>query len=87
MIRVKTIIENTAFQPGVYAEHGLSLWIQTDRDTLLFDTGQSKALIHNADIFETDLKNISKIIISHGHFDHTGGLRTQLEVNPKVRIF
>ncbi len=74
MIRLTTIVENTATGTGLRAEHGLSVLVETETDCLLFDTGQTDCLIHNAKVLGVDLSRIEKVVLSHGHYDHTGGL-------------
>jgi 7,8-dihydropterin-6-yl-methyl-4-(beta-D-ribofuranosyl)aminobenzene 5'-phosphate synthase len=76
-IKITTLAENSA-EMGYLAEWGLSMLIETDGIRLLFDTGMGIAAIHNAQLFDIDLATIDKIVISHGHRDHTGGLRDLL---------
>ncbi|MFB0559120.1 MAG: MBL fold metallo-hydrolase [Dehalococcoidales bacterium] len=69
------------------AEWGLSILVETDRVNILLDTGQSISAIYNADILGIDLSKINRIVLSHGHFDHTGGLRQILHrMRKKVEI-
>jgi 7,8-dihydropterin-6-yl-methyl-4-(beta-D-ribofuranosyl)aminobenzene 5'-phosphate synthase len=77
-IRITTLSENTAGQPDLLAEWGLSLFIQDDEKYILMDTGESISIFQNAEKLEIDLQKINVIVLSHGHFDHTGGLRTLL---------
>jgi 7,8-dihydropterin-6-yl-methyl-4-(beta-D-ribofuranosyl)aminobenzene 5'-phosphate synthase len=77
-IRITTLSENTAGQPDILAEWGLSLLIETDGGSILLDAGASTSVVQNADRLGIDLKKIGKIVLSHGHFDHTGGLRVLL---------
>jgi len=56
------------------AEHGFSAYIETDNGNMLFDTGKGRTVLHNARIFNKDLNRINKVILSHSHGDHTGGL-------------
>ena len=76
-IRITTLAENTA-EPGYLAEWGLSMFIEADGEKVLFDTGMGIAAVHNAGLFDIDLATIDKIVLSHGHYDHTGGLREVL---------
>lgn len=74
-IRITTLVENTAVGRKTLAEHGLSFWIQAGDQRILFDTGQTPdVLFHNAARFKIDLTTINAIVLSHGHYDHTGGL-------------
>ncbi|MBA7604588.1 hypothetical protein ES703_11713 [subsurface metagenome] len=85
-IRITTLSENTA-GGGVLAELGLSILVETDTVNVLLDTGQSISASHNADILGVDLGKIDRIVLSHGHFDHTGGLRQVLrKMRKKVEI-
>ena len=76
-IKITTLAENTA-EPGYLAEWGLSMFIEADGEKVLFDTGMGIAAVHNAGLFDIDLETIDKIVLSHGHHDHTGGLREVL---------
>ena len=72
--RVTILVDNTATVTGLMGEHGLSLWIETDGSQVLFDTGAGKALPHNAGPLGIQLGQTDAMILSHGHYDHTGGL-------------
>jgi len=73
-IKITILSENTTYKRGILAEHGLSYLIETKDKKYLFDTGQNGILINNAKILGVSLLNIDAIILSHGHYDHTGGL-------------
>ncbi len=77
-LQITTLSENTAGARWLLGELGLSILVATDDAKILFDTGQSTSASHNADIMGIDLSQIDKIILSHGHYDHTGGLKTIL---------
>jgi len=77
-IKIITLCENTSAKPGFMAEWGLSILVQADGVNVLFDTGGSFAAVRNADKIGVDLRAIDKIVLSHGHADHTGGLREVL---------
>jgi 7,8-dihydropterin-6-yl-methyl-4-(beta-D-ribofuranosyl)aminobenzene 5'-phosphate synthase len=81
-IKIKTLAENTA-EPGFLAEWGLSMFIEADGLKVLFDTGAGTAAVHNAALFGIDLATVDKMVISHGHHDHTGGLREVLTIMNK----
>jgi len=77
-INVTTLSENSAGMPDVLAEWGLSMLVEVDGYTVLFDAGRSISVSHNADLLGVDLGKIEKIVLSHGHFDHIGGLHSVL---------
>jgi 7,8-dihydropterin-6-yl-methyl-4-(beta-D-ribofuranosyl)aminobenzene 5'-phosphate synthase len=81
-IKITTLSENTA-DLGCLAEWGLSMLIEADGQKILFDTGAGIAALHNAQLLDIDLAAVDKIILSHGHHDHTGGLRDILKVMGK----
>ncbi len=66
---------------GLIAEHGFAAWIDTGDGCFLFDTGQGAALEHNARDLGIDLGTATALILSHGHYDHTGGIPTFLAAN------
>ena len=79
--------ENTAGLVNFLAEWGLSILVETDEVNILLDTGQSISAGYNADILGIDLSRIDRIVLSHGHFDHTGGLRHVLrKMRKRVEI-
>lgn len=76
-VRITTLSENTA-DYGFLAEWGLSILVETDGTSTLVDTGLSFSAVHNAQLLGIDLSKIDRIVLSHGHADHTGGLRDVL---------
>jgi len=74
-LRITTLSENTAGLGNFLGEWGLSILVETGEVNVLLDTGQSISASYNADTLGIDLSKIDKIVLSHGHFDHTGGLR------------
>lgn len=79
MIKITTMVENTAPRAKLRAEHGLSVLVETDSDKILFDTGQTDAIIHNAEVLNVDLNTVKNVVLSHGHYDHAGGLKYLLD--------
>ena len=77
-IKITTLIENSLGQNhDLQNEHGLSFFIEIDgpnRQKILFDTGQSSKFISNAEKLDIDLSKTQKVVLSHSHYDHTGGL-------------
>ena len=87
--KITTLVENTVAQSGkkLIGEHGLSFYIETQSNKILFDTGQNLAIAHNAQVLGIDLGLIDKVILSHGHYDHTGGLKSLLECNRDFTLY
>lgn len=71
---VKILTENTVYKRGFLGEHGLSLWIETGKKRYLFDMGQSGVFLKNAGNMKLDMECLDGIILSHGHYDHCGGM-------------
>ncbi len=84
---ITTLCENTAAGKDLIAEHGLSFWIEHNNHHILFDTGQGFCLKHNTGILNIPLADADAIVLSHGHFDHTGGLPDALEAIHDPRVF
>ena len=76
---IRALVENTAQRRGVIGEHGVAFLVETAAGTVLFDTGQGRALLPNATELDVELGEVERIVLSHGHFDHTGGLRQLLD--------
>ncbi|MCB2292711.1 MBL fold metallo-hydrolase [Clostridium algoriphilum] len=75
-LKITTLIENNPDDNNLlFSEHGLSLYIEIDEMKILFDTGQSGDFIKNAEKLNVDLSNLKYVVLSHGHYDHTGGFR------------
>jgi len=72
-IKITTLSENTAGR-GALGEWGLSMLVETDGMKILFDTGSGTAAVHNAQLMGIDLATVDRMVLSHGHYDHTGGL-------------
>jgi 7,8-dihydropterin-6-yl-methyl-4-(beta-D-ribofuranosyl)aminobenzene 5'-phosphate synthase len=83
MLRITALSENTAGMGNFLGEWGLSVLIETDTDNVLMDTGASISAVHNAESLGIDLSTVNKIVLSHGHYDHTGGLRDVLRKTRK----
>ena len=87
-VKATILCENSVFHiPGAIAEHGLSIFLETDRGNYLLDTGQGKAIVNNAQVLGIDLRNIKGIILSHHHFDHSGGLGPVLDLKGAVDLY
>ncbi|MFZ2640232.1 MAG: MBL fold metallo-hydrolase [Verrucomicrobiia bacterium] len=86
-ISLTVLVENSVNTRGLLAEHGWAVWIQTGAQSLLFDTGQSQLLQANAQTLGVSLQKAQSVVLSHGHFDHTGGLATILSASPQAQVF
>jgi len=86
-MRIVTLAENTACLDTFSCEHGLSLYIETGKHKLLFDAGQTDLFSENAEKLGIDLQKVDFAILSHGHFDHSGGMLTFLEVNKTAPLY
>jgi len=84
-IKITTLSENTA-NYGYLAEWGLAILVEVDEAKILVDTGLSFSAVHNAHLVRTDLSKIDRIVLSHGHADHTGGLREVLKIKGEVEV-
>ncbi len=81
------LVENTARGVGILGEHGSAWWIDTGGHRVLFDTGQGMALLNNARILGADLTHADAIVLSHGHFDHVGGLKSALAASQGATLY
>lgn len=86
-MRVTVLVENTVYRRGLRAEHGLAFWIETNSKKILFDTGQSNLLLRNAQALGIDVSHASAIVLSHGHYDHVGGLSHVLDLARKAQVY
>ena len=86
-MKITALIENTAACEGVAVEHGLSLYIEANGKRILFDMGQTAAFVDNADRLGVDIAAVDFAVISHGHYDHGGGIGDFLRVNKCAPVF
>lgn len=86
-MRYAILVDNQPHAPECESEHGLAIWIEHDGANILFDTGQSDMLIRNADRLAIPLRKTDVLVLSHGHYDHTGGLaHLDAALPPETRI-
>ena len=81
------LTENTCNRPELEAEHGLSLLIEAAGMRILFDTGASPLFASNATQMGLDLATVDMAILSHGHYDHGGGLEHFLNINMHAPVW
>ena len=88
-MKITTLIENTKYEKAgdVKAEHGISLLVEFNSQKFLFDTGASSLFHENAKNLNLSIKDIDFTVISHGHYDHGGGLKTFIEENPNAPVY
>ena len=87
MIQITALVENTSADPRLGAEHGLSLYIETGAHHILFDMGQTALYAANARALGVDLAGVDLAVLSHGHYDHGGGLAYFLAANPGAPVY
>ena len=86
-MRIVNLVENTEGEAGCGSEHGLSFYIETNKHKLLMDTGQTDLLLHNAQKLGIDLTQVDTVVLSHGHYDHGGGILPFSGINHQARIY
>ena len=86
-MKITSLLENTTERDDIKVEHGLSLYIETNERKILFDMGQTDYFYENAKTLEIDLSCVDIAILSHGHYDHGGGLRKFLEINDHAPVY
>jgi 7,8-dihydropterin-6-yl-methyl-4-(beta-D-ribofuranosyl)aminobenzene 5'-phosphate synthase len=85
-IKITVLCENLVGKLVGSGEHGFSAFIEMDKGNYLFDTGSGRSIVPNSLTLNKDLKSIRKIFLSHGHYDHTGGLSEVLKLKGKVDV-
>jgi 7,8-dihydropterin-6-yl-methyl-4-(beta-D-ribofuranosyl)aminobenzene 5'-phosphate synthase len=88
-IKITTICENSVFFPvrGVLGEHGLAMLLEIRGKKILFDTGAGLTLLPNARALNIDLTRIDAVVLSHGHYDHCGGLKDLLQLTGPAPVY
>lgn len=86
-MKIITLIENTAGNTGLLCEHGLSVYIETGKHKVLVDAGASAQVLENAKALGVDLTQVDTLVLSHGHYDHSGGILPFAELNPSAEIY
>jgi 7,8-dihydropterin-6-yl-methyl-4-(beta-D-ribofuranosyl)aminobenzene 5'-phosphate synthase len=84
--RITVLVDNDRALAGLEREHGLSLWVEAGDARVLIDTGETTAFRQNAAALGVDLGTADAVALSHGHYDHSGGLPAALEAAPAARL-
>jgi len=84
--QITILCENLVGKLVGSGEHGFSIFIETDQGNYLFDTGNGHSVVPNSLVLNKNLKSIEKIFLSHGHYDHTGGLPEVLKLKGEVDV-
>lgn len=84
---ITVLVDNRSSKPDIMGQHGLSLYIETETKNLLFDTGQDDLFIKNAEKLKKSIAAVDYLILSHGHYDHGGGIKYFLENNKIGKIY
>lgn len=85
-MKITCLMENTVGNELCRAEHGLSLYVERKNDRILIDTGASGLFAENANKLGVDLTKIEIMFLSHGHYDHGGGILEFHSINPRAKI-
>ena len=86
-VKITVLVDTESFDENLAKEHGFSAWIDAGDRHILFDTGQIGGMLSNAQRLGIDLKQADTLVLSHGHFDHTGQIPQFLEQNDKAQIY
>ncbi len=86
-MKIICLVENTSSRDDIASEHGLSLYVEAAGKKILFDMGQTDIFLRNAEKLNVDLTDVDIAVLSHGHYDHGGGLSAFLEVNRKAPVY
>ena len=86
-MRLYTLVEEHAADPTFVCEHGLSFYLETEREHLLFDLGQSELFLRNAHTLGLDIARVDRAFLSHGHYDHAGGLGRFFACNDHAKVY
>ena len=85
-MKITALVENQS-SSGIKAKHGLSLYIETSGNKILFDLGPDDTLFENSEMLGIDLLGIDTVVLSHGHYDHGGALESFLKLNHSAKVY
>ncbi len=86
MLKFSVLVDDDVHLPGCLPEKGLSLLLECDGLRVLFDSGRGRALRHNAEVMGIDLSSLTHVVLSHGHYDHVGGIGSLPLYSPAIPL-
>lgn len=86
-MRIINLVEDTAGSSQCQCEHGLSFYVETQKHRLLVDSGATDLFLKNVALLGVDLTQADTLVLSHGHYDHAGGILAFSRINPKAKIY
>lgn len=86
-MKITVLMEDTCGNPQCEYEHGLSIYVETGKHRILMDTGAGERTLANAHRLGIDLSRVDTVILSHGHYDHSGGLTAFRKINQDAVIY
>lgn len=86
-MKIINLVEDTAGDNCCLHEHGLSFYVETENHKLLVDSGATDMFLHNAQVLGVDLAQVDIVVLSHGHYDHAGGILPFAAINPNAEIY
>lgn len=86
-MKLTVLMEDLEIDNGLSFEHGFSVYVETKKNKILVDTGKSELTWSNAEKLNIDLKKVDKVFLSHGHYDHSGGILSFVKINSDAKIY
>lgn len=86
-MKIISLVDNVSHREDIKSEHGLSMYIEYKGKKIIFDMGQTDLFFENAKKLGVDLSDVDLAVLSHGHYDHGGGLEKIFEINKKAKVY